>query len=395
MKINLFLLCALLCNNVLAQPFQIGHTTMTLIDASRNNRNIPTEIYYPTDIAGDNIPMTMANNDQFPVISFGHGFVMTWDAYQNIWEAVVAEGFIMAFPKTEAGIAPSHFEFGKDIAFVISELNALGQNNASLFYNRIDSMNCVIGHSMGGGSAFLAAQMSPVVKALATLAPAETTPSAIQAAASVNLPSLIFAGGNDCVTPPAGHQIPMYDALTSDCKTYISIQGGSHCQMANNNALCSFGELTCSPQPTISREEQHAVINRYLLPWLKYELKGDCIAGAQFDSLIVFDDSIAFQKSCSLCSASHNNEINSNFQVDVFPNPFNDYLFIQCDTFTKGMLTVDLYAMDGCRIFSKSFSNLKVYDKLKLSLPEDFPEGIYLLKVTTAGRNVSRKIIKQ
>ena len=115
------LLLILFCNNLIAQHFQVGHTTITLIDTSRSSRAIPTEIYYPADVAGNNVPFTIATNDKFPVISFGHGFVMTWDAYQNIWDAVVPEGFIIAFPKTEGSLSPSHAEFGKDIAFVISE----------------------------------------------------------------------------------------------------------------------------------------------------------------------------------------------------------------------------------------------------------------------------------
>src|SRR5690242_57008 len=99
MKINFILLsAALLCSNLFAQPFQIGHTTITLIDSTRNNRAIPTEVYYPADVAGNNVPVTLATGDKFPVISFGHGFVMTWDAYQNIWDALVPEGFIIAFP---------------------------------------------------------------------------------------------------------------------------------------------------------------------------------------------------------------------------------------------------------------------------------------------------------
>ncbi len=396
MKINLILLLTvLLSSNLFAQPFQVGHTTITLVDSSRNNRNIPTEIYYPADVAGNNVPVTVANNDKFPVLSFGHGFVITWDAYQNIWEAVVPEGFIIAFPKTETGIAPSHTEFGKDIAFVISELNTLSQNNSSLFYNRIYSMNCVMGHSMGGGSAFLAAQFSSSVKTLATLAPAETNSSAIQTAASLTIPSLIFAGGNDCVTPPSTNQIPMYDSLQSGCKTFLSINGGSHCQMADNNFLCSFGEATCTPKPTITRADQHIVVNRYLLPWLKYELKGDCISGAQFDSLITGDTSIVFQKSCVLCNNVSYYENTPSFNIEIFPNPFNDKIFIQLNQTAKDIVIIDLYAMNGNKILSQSFSNVKAFEMLKLNLRENLPNGIYLLKVTVAGQYSTRKIIKQ
>jgi predicted dienelactone hydrolase len=152
MKLKLiFLLLVLFGNQLYAQPVQIGRTTVTLIDTSRNNRSIATEIYYPADVSGNNVAVTTSTTIKFPILSFGHGFVMTWDAYQNIWEALVPEGFIIAFPKTEGGLSPSHANFGKDLEFVLSALNALGLDAASLFYNRIDSMKCVIGHSMGGG----------------------------------------------------------------------------------------------------------------------------------------------------------------------------------------------------------------------------------------------------
>ena len=129
----------LFCNNLFAQSFQVGHTTITFIDSSRNNRSIPTEVYYPADVAGDNEPVTIATTDKFPVISFGHGFVMTWNAYQNIWDAVVQEGFIIAFPKTEGGLAPSHAEFGKDLAFVISETPS-----AAVSVSDISNLKCFL-----------------------------------------------------------------------------------------------------------------------------------------------------------------------------------------------------------------------------------------------------------
>jgi len=285
----------------IAQPFQTGHTSVTFTDPARNNRSIATEIYYPADVSGNNVPVTTAVQDRFPVLVFGHGFTMTWSAYENIWTALAPQGFILAFPKTEGSLFPSHSAFGTDLAFVATQMQVLGQNSASLLYQRIDSMNCVMGHSMGGGAAFLAAQQSASIKAIATLAAAETSPSAINAAASLSIPSLLLAGGNDCVTPPPDHQLPMYNALQSDCKTYISITGGSHCQMAEYNFYCAFGEATCSPSPAISRAQQHVVINRYLIPWLQSILKGDAAAGEVFDSTLRVDPEVTWLKNCVLC----------------------------------------------------------------------------------------------
>ncbi len=395
MRFIIILLLAVVFGSVNAQPYQIGHTTITLIDSSRSNRSIPTEIYYPADVAGNNVPVTSSTSAKFPLISFGHGFVMTWDAYQNIWEAVVPEGFIIAFPKTETGISPSHSEFGKDLAFVIAQMNQLNFLGSSLFFNRIDSMNCVMGHSMGGGAAFLAAELDSSIKTLATLAPAETNPSAINAASALLLPSLIMAGGNDCVTPPVTNQIPMYDSLQSNCKSYISINGGSHCQMAETNFLCSFGEATCTPQPTISRADQHLVINRYLLPWLNYQLKGDCISGTQFDSLIAIDASINYHKTCILCPVTTSVEDKNYSNVEVYPNPFSDKITIKLNQQGLNYLKVLILRMDGVIVHSSDFGVVKGNDKLIVELNKSLPSGIYLINLWIEGKVITRKIVKR
>ena len=69
---------------------QVRHFNTTYQDTSRGNRNIETEVYYPATTAGDNTPMT---SGQFPVIVFGHGFVMVWSAYPNLWEEFVPNGW--------------------------------------------------------------------------------------------------------------------------------------------------------------------------------------------------------------------------------------------------------------------------------------------------------------
>lgn len=259
-----------------AQPYAIGSTTITFIDPSRSNRAIETDIYYPAVSAGSNTAVAGSSGDRFPVVAFGHGFVMTVDVYQNIWSALVPNGYIVALPKTEGGFLPNHTNFGRDLAFVVSALQDAGSATGNLFYKKVAKTSAVMGHSMGGGAATLAVQYNPDITALAGLAPAETNPSASATAQGVNIPSLIFAGGNDCVTPAAQHSLLIYNNLSSGCKTYVNIIGGSHCQFANSNFNCSFGELTCSPSASISRATQQAKVNQYLLPWLDFRLKGDC-----------------------------------------------------------------------------------------------------------------------
>ena len=263
----------------------IGHTTLTFNDPTRSGgvgsgggpgRQIQTEIYYPATSAGTSTPVASGT---YPVIVFGHGFAMTWDAYSNIWEHYVPRGYIMAFVRTESSLfpSPSHGDFGLDLKLVAQKMLDLQTTNA-LFQNHIYPKVGIMGHSMGGGASFLAADNNTSIHALIGLAPAETNPSAIAVAPNVQVPSIVFSGSSDGVTPPSQHHIPMYDGVTSTCKSFVSIIGGAHCYFANTNFNCDFGESTSSTGISISRAEQQNATYSILDPWLDYNLKDICAA---------------------------------------------------------------------------------------------------------------------
>jgi len=295
MKRSLFVLMFYLFSlGLYAQSYFVGHKQIDFVDPSRN-RTIQTEVYYPATIAGDNTPFA---SGQFPVLVFGHGFVMAWDSYQWLWDSLVAKGYIMAFPRTEGSISPSHGEFGEDLKFLNNYILTEGSNSSSFFYQHILGTSAIMGHSMGGGSSFLAAANNTNLTTLVNFAAAETNPSAIAAAANVTVPAVVFYGVNDGVAPPADHQIPMYDALASSCKTLIGIIGGGHCYFADYNFNCSFGEGTTSPQPTITREQQHEIIAQLLFPYLEFMLKGDAAAEQIYYQRLNSMNTIVFQRNC-------------------------------------------------------------------------------------------------
>ena len=271
--------------------FQIGHRTITFNDPTRSGgfgsgggpgRQIQTEIYYPTFIAGENTPV--ATFPDFPVIVFGHGFAMGWDAYQNIWEHVVPQGYIMAFVRTEGSLipAPSHADFGADLALVVTKMLALNTTAGSPFNGTVKQKAVIMGHSMGGGATMLAAANNTSIAGIVGLAPAETNPTAIGVCPNITVPALIFSGSSDGVTPPAEHHIPIYQGIASTCKSFVSITGGAHCYFANSNFNCDFGEGTSSQGISISRAEQQEKTFWLLDPWLQYVLGSDCFALTDF-----------------------------------------------------------------------------------------------------------------
>jgi len=195
----------------------------------------------------------------------------------------VPNGYIVAFPDTETGL-PSHGDFGDDIAFLVGAIQAEGANAASVLFGAVGIKSAVGGHSMGGGASFLAAGGNTSIDALFNFAAAETSPSAIAAAGSVSVPTLVIEGTDDCVTPSAGNTGDMYAALNTPCQSLISITGGSHCQFANNDFVCSLGQIGCGG--SITQGDQENIVITYLLPFLNYHLKMDCDAGTTFDNLL-------------------------------------------------------------------------------------------------------------
>lgn len=279
--------------------------TKTFVDASRNNRDIQTEIYYPAVTAGNN---TTAASGEYPVIVFGHGFVMAWDAYANLWEEFVPRGYIMVFPRTEgSAFSTNHQNFGWDLQYLVNEIQNEGALSSSPIYNAVAAATALMGHSMGGGAAFLAADSLCVngntnLKTLIGLAPAESSTngvSSINSAIRVTIPSLILSGIQDGVTPPIDHHIPMYNSLASTCKTILNVIGGAHCYFANSNFACDFGEGTSSTGISITRDQQHDVTFDFVNLWLDYTLKNECNSFSVFQDSLTISNRITWDQSCS------------------------------------------------------------------------------------------------
>lgn len=373
--------------SIFAQQYQVGHIQDNFVDPTRSNRNIPVEIYYPALLPGNNV--TIANG-QFPVIVFGHGFSMAWNAYNYFWDSIVPYGYIVVFPTTEGSFAPSHTNFAKDMAFIIGAMKSEGLDNSSPFLNSISTTSALMGHSMGGGCALLAQQYDTTVTAISTFAGAVTTPSSVTAAQSINKPSLIFAGANDCVATPVAHQLPMYDSLASSCKTYVSIDGASHCQFADINTICYFGEGTCTPQATITEAQQQNKLISLVVPWLNFYLKNDCQAGGTFQNVLSTSTGISFFQNCTVnCTTTSILNQYNNLNVSVYPNPFSDEttVFIDRELNNSTVVIKDVY---GKEVFKTRLEN---ENELKINRNK-MASGMYVLQLIQNEKVVvSKKIV--
>jgi dienelactone hydrolase len=362
----------------------LGHTTLTFTDAARNNRSIPCEVYYPALSAGDDIaaldPAFLALSG-YPAIAVGHGFVIGAANYDLIAEQLIPFGFVVALVNTEAGFAPNHQEFGLDLAFVTHALQQESQNSASILFNIVNQeREAIIGHSMGGGAAWLAAASDPLIDAIVGLAPAETNPSAIASAPSVNCNSLIFSGSEDDVTPPDGNHLPIFDGTTG-CKTFVSLTGGSHCGYINSGTLCDFGEPLGGSLPRANQQEAYLTL---MTAWLRYFLNAECVEALYTDYVtshsFVSADPIA---ACMLCGNVNNVETKN---LIVFPNPNQGEFSIQWENEIYN--SIEIVDATG-----RSLLRERIVQQGVFNAHEKLKAGIYWVKLLNDRTSVTQKII--
>lgn len=379
---------AFFCLIMVAYGQNIGQLAINFKDASRtggysdggtifpvggSGRDIQTEIYYPASSSGLNAPIVPGN---YPVVVFGHGFQMVWDAYENIWTALVAQGYIVAFPRTEGGLSPSHTDFGADLALVETLIQQMGATAGNLLEGNVAPASAIMGHSMGGGSCFLAGSnnASVTLKTIIGLAPAETNPSAIGAGANISVDVLVLSGSSDGVTPPAEHHIPIYDAAASSCKFFVSLTGAGHCRFANDNFQCNFGETFTGGAGAMPRAQVHQITNSIVIPWLNHKLKELPAAWGVFNNVLTTETNIVVTNGCQLST----NEYSALIAAQLYPNPASSKVAIEFGNDFNGEIRI--IDQLGRRVKSFGIQNQNL---IELDV-NSFSAGRYIVQILSA-----------
>jgi hypothetical protein len=127
-----------------------------------------------------------------PAVAFGHDWVTGVDRYSGLLEHLASWGIVAAAPDTERGLAPSVLNLASDLgtALDIAAGVRLGPGKISVHPTKLG----VAGHGFGGSAAvFAAAGMRDKPQAVAAVFPAVTKPSAVEPAAALTVPGIIFA----------------------------------------------------------------------------------------------------------------------------------------------------------------------------------------------------------
>jgi dienelactone hydrolase len=149
------------------------------------------------------VVFTPRTGRNLPAIAFGHGWLQPPARYRGLLRHLASWGIVAAAPATQQGPLASHRLHAGDLGTALDICRAvrLGDGEISIDPGKFG----VAGHSTGGGAAILAAAGNDRFQAVAAFAPAETHPSAAEAALRCDAPGLLIAGGEDLIAPAIGH----------------------------------------------------------------------------------------------------------------------------------------------------------------------------------------------
>ncbi|MGH3772261.1 MAG: chlorophyllase/cutinase-like alpha/beta fold protein [Pseudonocardiaceae bacterium] len=162
------------------------------------------------DLAAAGVPgvvFTPRSGHGLPAVAFGHGWLQPTRRYEELLRHLATWGVVAAAPATQRGALASHHQFATDLRTVLDICAGvrLGEGQVSVDPAKLG----LVGHGMGGGCAVLAAAADDRCAAVATLALAETLPSAVAAARGCTMPGLHVVAGKDLLAPALGHAEPV------------------------------------------------------------------------------------------------------------------------------------------------------------------------------------------
>ncbi len=245
-------------------PWTAARTTVTVVRA--NGSTFAAEVHYPAVDAAPGSAVDRTGGPH-PIAAFGHGFLCPVDRYRSTGAHLASWGLVTILPTTQGGLFPSHQALADDLNASLDWLTAEAARKDSFWVGAIDgSERGLLGHSMGGGAAMLAAAGDVRTDAVAVLAAADTNPSSIAAAGSVRCATRLIVGDDDTIVPPAS-TTGMYDNLAGP-KQDVTILGGFHCGFIDSSILfCDSG--------AISRATQLDIVHRELAEFLLLYLRDD------------------------------------------------------------------------------------------------------------------------
>ena len=285
------------CSDVRVRtPYEAGVRTITFTKQSvvspSTPRPLDTVIWYPTNPGatpinpsyGAVVDAPVAAGGPYPVVLFSHG--SCGYPLQSIFltAQLASQGFVVIAPPhpgntinefptcgTSTAQVNSFIERPQDVIFVLDQMLAENESGASPFFGALDPDRIAMsGHSFGGLTTYLVQAIEPRVKVAIPMAPA------VIGSRSLTVPSLTMIGAIDTVVNNAATQTA-YTASDAP-KTLVSIGNAGHYAFSG---LC-FPTSDCNPPVTLTQDEAHGHVLRWVRPFLETYLNGDASYAAFF-----------------------------------------------------------------------------------------------------------------
>ena len=290
------------CSDVRARgPFEAGARTITMtkqsvVDPSQQ-RVLDVVVWYPTTPGAG--PINAATNavvnapvdhsgGPYPVLLFSHG--SCGYPLQSIFlmPLIAARGYVVIAPphpgntiyqfpncSTAQAQVASFQERPQDMVFALDQMLAANADSSSDFFGALDPSRIgMSGHSFGGLTTFLVTNLDPRIKVAVPMAPA--TPGGANGV--LHVPSLLMLGNIDSVVNNTTARTAYGNSDTPKYK--VEIEHAGHYVFSNG----CFPGPDCNPPTTLTQDEAHLQVLRWVIPFLEWKLKGDDTFAAFFES---------------------------------------------------------------------------------------------------------------
>lgn len=270
-------------------PFAPGFRTIQYVKDSAVSpgtpRPLPTAVWYPAPPGSSPISPSSGgvqdapldpSGGPYPLVLFSHGSCGYPLQSTFLTPLLASRGFVVVAPphpgntisefpncNAPAALAAAFVERPRDMVFVLDQILAADLDPGSPLFAAIDQDRIAMtGHSFGGLTTYLVTAIEPRVRVAVAMAPAALANSTLP------VPSLTILGAIDSVVNNAASRAA-YERSVSP-KLLIEIQHAGHYAFSN---FC-FPSSDCNPPTTLTSDEAHDAVLRFVLPFLERHLAG-------------------------------------------------------------------------------------------------------------------------
>jgi predicted dienelactone hydrolase len=272
-------------------PFEAGVRVITMTKSSvvtpGQPRVLQTVVWYPTAAGAGPIDPSYggvldaavdASAGPYPVLMFSHGSCGYPAQSKFLLPLIAARGYVVVAPPhpgntlfdglancgTQTALVLSALERPADVIFALDQLLAENAAPASDFFGVLDPARVgMMGHSFGGFTTYRVVAQDARFRVAVPLAPAA------QGAPPMTMPSLSIIATLDSYVDNDLVRVA-YDASAAP-KYLVEIANTGHFAFSDG----CFPSPDCDPPTTLTQDEAHLAVLRWVVPFIERHLGGD------------------------------------------------------------------------------------------------------------------------